>query len=178
MPIGVPGYKPVHSRLQLVKRSRKTLAVALSLTAMVDLFTVLTVFLLQNYSVSGVALELNKEVVLPSAQMSEDLTPANVVTVTKEQIMVGTRTIVSVQDVRAQEKWLIQQVREELQNEIQIAKEKAIKKGTDSTGEYRNVTVQADRDIEFGVVKRVMFSATEAGAGEVNFAVLKQVDGE
>jgi biopolymer transport protein ExbD len=178
MPIREPGYRPVRSRLQVVKRSGRTIAATLSLTAMVDLFTVLTVFLLQNYSVTGVALHLPKEVVLPAAIMSEDLTPANVVTITKDSILVGTRQVAALTAIRAQDKWLIQELREQLQVEIAAAKEKGERSAVGLREGYRDVTVQADRDVEFAIIKRVIYTATESGAGEVNFAVLKKSSSE
>jgi biopolymer transport protein ExbD len=39
---------------------------------------------------------------------------------------------------------------------------------------WRKVTVQADKGMDFLAVKKVLMTATEAGAGEINFAVLKR----
>jgi biopolymer transport protein ExbD len=172
MAIREPGYKPVRSRLQTVKRSRRTIAATLSLTAMVDLFTVLTVFLLQNYNVTGVALHIPKEVILPSAVQSEELEPATTVTITKDDILVGNERVAGVKDVIDREEWLIEEVRKQLRVDLDDAKKKAEKTGAGEN--YRNVTVQADRELEFSIIKKVMYTATESGAGEVSFAVLKE----
>jgi biopolymer transport protein ExbD len=142
---------------------------------MVDLFTVLTVFLLQNYNVTGVSLEIPKEVVLPSAKKTEVLTPANVVTVTKDQILVGHRVVAKVEDVKTQEHWMIPALHDQLQKDIEAVREQAEDDEQGPPPAYRDVTVQADQDVEFSVIKRVMYTATEAGAGEVNFAVLKKL---
>ena len=38
---------------------------------------------------------------------------------------------------------------------------------------WSKVTIQADKGIDFLTVKKVMYTVTEAGAGEINFAVTK-----
>ena len=40
----------------------------------------------------------------------------------------------------------------------------------------RKITVQADRDQDFLTIKKMMFTVTEAGAEEINFAVMKKED--
>jgi hypothetical protein len=53
MPIHPPGERFRYSRLLRKKKGKRDVAAVLQLTAMVDMFTVLVVFLLQNYNVTG-----------------------------------------------------------------------------------------------------------------------------
>ena len=39
--------------------------------------------------------------------------------------------------------------------------------------DYRRITVQADKSVDFLTIKKVMFTLYEAGAAEINFAVMK-----
>jgi biopolymer transport protein ExbD len=39
---------------------------------------------------------------------------------------------------------------------------------------WRKITIQSDKDVDFLTVKKVLFTVTEAGAGEINFAVMKR----
>ena len=41
------------------------------------------------------------------------------------------------------------------------------------TEDFKRVTVQADKVVDSGTVKKVMYTLTEAGASEINFAVLR-----
>jgi biopolymer transport protein ExbD len=43
-----------------------------------------------------------------------------------------------------------------------------------SIPEWKKVTVQADRGIDFKIIKKILYTVTEAGAGEINFAVTKE----
>jgi biopolymer transport protein ExbD len=38
--------------------------------------------------------------------------------------------------------------------------------------QFRRVTVQADKKIDFLTIKKIMYTVTEAGAEEINFAVM------
>jgi biopolymer transport protein ExbD len=41
-------------------------------------------------------------------------------------------------------------------------------------GAWKKITVQADKEIDFLTVKKILYTLTEAGAGEINFAVMKR----
>ena len=188
MPIHVPGYRPATGRAKSMTTKRSIVAV-LSLTAMVDLFTVITVFLLQNYNQTGAVLNIPQGVKLPQAHMSKELTPAHVVTITRSAIMLGKKKVASTRGVSHDPNWMIRALYTQLHKEILDAKSrrdsslrgklnKAVNEAKSGPkkedNDYRKVTVEADRGVPFSVIKRVMYTATEAGAGEINFAVLKK----
>lgn len=187
MAIYVPGKRDRHNR---PNKSNKRSAVAmLSLTAMVDMFTVLVVFLLQNYQTTGEVLDIHEKVVLPKAMAVKELRPAHVIIVTKDQILIDKVPIAQFKDVQAQDDWTIAALQTAIQQRFKEAEEKGsvaglsqIKKAVDQTKpesmqekpeDHRRVTVQADKNIDFLTIKKVMYTLTEAGASEINFAVMK-----
>ena len=94
MPIKVPGHRDRHGRMGGGKRS----AVAvLQVTAMVDMFTVLAVFLLQNYNTTGQVIQLNDEVELPQAEAVKQLKPSNVVVISEEDIKLNNEVVADYQ---------------------------------------------------------------------------------
>jgi biopolymer transport protein ExbD len=187
MAIYVPGKRNRNNKLGSTKRS---VVAVLSLTAMVDLFTVLVVFLLQNYATTGEVIDIPEGVVLPAAQEVKDLKPANVVIVTDTDVRLNGDTVVDLKVVKAQEDWMIEPLKQKLMQAIEKGqKEKAalgsqlvdavqrIRSGDEKPEEeidqFRKVTLQADREMDFLTLKKVMFTITEAGAIEINFAVIK-----
>lgn len=60
-----------------------------------------------------------------------------------------------------------------LQNKIRDVVETARGETEEDPNAWSNVTVQADKGVDFGTVKKVMYTVTEAGASEINFAVMK-----
>lgn len=190
MPIHVPGKRDRHGNKSSAKRS----AVAvLSLTAMVDLFTVLVVFLLQNYATTGEILDIPEGVQLPNAHEVKELKPANVIIVSNKEIKLNNQVVAKYSDVKSQEDWEISGLKTKIEEAIRLGEEEKvdltnrlksavdkIKVGDKATEEevdsFRKITIQADKEIDFLTLKKVMYTATESGIFEINFAVLKSVD--
>jgi biopolymer transport protein ExbD len=161
----------------------------LSLTAMVDMFTVLAVFLLQNYQTTGDVIELSDEVVLPKAAKVRELKPATVVVISKGKILVDKLQVATIDEVKAiEEVTVLPNLQARVQDAFRILEERnrvaglsqirqAVSQGRGEQParpeDFRRVTVQADRVIDAGTVKKVMYTLTEAGASEINFAVLR-----
>lgn len=190
MPIHIPG---IRGRKNKSKKPRKRSAVAvLQLTAMVDMFTVLTVFLLQNYATTGEIINIPKEVKLPDASAVKTLKPSNVVVVSRESIMLNNTVVAPFRTVREQEDWMINPLKEmielairegegqtqSLTNRISKAVTEAKNGGAKPEGvpEFRKMTIQADKDVDFLTIKKVMYTLTESGIFEINFAVIKRPD--
>ena len=188
MPIRRPGEKFRLHRLLRTRGKKREVVALLSLTAMVDMFTVLVVFLLQNYNVTGAVLYIPKEIILPKAESTKDLKPAFVVTVSNKEVLLDRDVVASYESVKAQQDWMIQPLFEKLKVGLAAAKEEydrslqvKLQNAVDSArGEdqkieenWNKITIQADKDLDFLTVKKVMYTIVEAGAGEVNFAVNK-----
>lgn len=188
MAIHTPGYRK-HKK-SVVSGNRSAVA-TLSLTAMVDMFTVLVVFLLQNYAVTGEFIQIDKSVDLPNAATVKQLKPSNVVVVSNEKISLNDELTIPYNEVKGQKDWMIQGLREKIEQiiekgekekksiknrikqAVQNANDKNIVKEEDVDA-HRKITIQADKQIDFLTVKKVMYTATEAGMYEINFAVLKK----
>jgi biopolymer transport protein ExbD len=173
-----------HKRAKSVS---KKMVASLSLTAMVDMFTVLVVFLLMNYKSTDTVLYIPKEVELPSASETKELKPSHVVTVSSKEILLDKEVIGSFLDVKEQSDWMVANLRNRLvevfrQDEIDYQKKLSTtlrqavgtEKRTDPAEDdnRRKITIQADKKIDFLTIKKIMYTVTEAGAREINFAVI------
>lgn len=196
MAIHRPGEKFRSHRLLSRQGGKREMVATLSLTAMVDMFTVLVIFLLQNYSSTGEVIYIPKEVVLPKAQKIKELKPSVVVTISSKEVLLDKLPVITFDEIRAQEDWRISQLEEPLKKALEAARAKheaklanqlrqavqAPPKGQvpeeEDATPWNKVTVQADKGIDFLTVKKVMYTVTEAGANEINFAVLKRTGEE
>lgn len=186
MPIYQPGHRDRKNRKP--KSGKRKVVAMLSLTAMVDMFTVLTIFLLQNYNTTGQVIHIQKDVTLPEARKTKELEPAFVVAVLKDRILLDEEEVVQLSRLNTTAKdWMIEPLAESLKEAFKKEEEElekglrnrvkgAVKriKNPDQEGEKndrRRVTVQADKDTEFLMIKKVMYTLSEAGAREINFAV-------
>lgn len=184
MPIYAPGKRDRHNRK--IGNGKRSVVAILSLTAMVDMFTVLTVFLLQNYKATGEVLFIPKEVQLPDAGETKELSPAHVVTVSNQFVFLDQEPIVPFNEVKEQKDWMVRPLYQKLIDAIQQSELKnresmktQLKKVVGNQqkpgkeiNQFRRVTVQADKKIDFLTIKKVMYTVTEAGAEEINFAVI------
>jgi biopolymer transport protein ExbD len=171
-------------------RNKRNIVAMLTLTAMVDMFTVLAVFLLQNYQTTGDVIELSDEVVLPKAAKVRELKPATVVVISKGKILVDKVQVSSIDEIKAlPEVTVIPNLQARIQDSFRQLEEKnriaglsqirqAVQQGrggvdANKQEDFKRVTVQADRVVDSGTVKKVMYTLTESGASEINFAVLR-----
>lgn len=188
MAIFVPGKRDRHNRP--ATNTKRSIVAILTLTAMVDMFTVLAVFLLQNYQTTGDILELSDDVVMPKATKVRELKPGTVVVISKGRIMVDKLQVALLDEVKQlPEVTVISNLQARVQDAFRLLEEKSRvaglsqikqavaqnKTGTEEPKQedFKRVTVQADKVVDSGTVKKVMYTLTEAGASEINFAVLR-----
>ena len=185
MPIHVPGKRDRKGRLRSAAR---TAVATLSLTAMVDMFTVLVVFLLMNYQSTGEVLPMKENVDLPEASATNDLEPSSVVVLGPEGAEVNGVLVETLDEIKASQDWILPKLRDELAKQIDMDKreqENSLSKKIQNavqdaqtpnalkTPQVVKITIQADRKTEILSLKKVMYTITEAGGEAINFAVLK-----
>lgn len=188
MAIFRPGERHRYHNILSKRKGKRDVTALLSLTAMVDMFTVLVIFLLQNYNATGEILYIPKEVVLPKASSVRELKPAHVVTISNKEILLDKDVVATFDDVKGTEEWSIPKLKEDLtaalqkskaeqesklQNRIRDVVETTRGEVEEDPNAWSKVTIQADKGVDFLTIKKVLWTVTEAGAGEINFAVTK-----
>ena len=180
MPIHVPGFRNRKGSGNRVHSTKREVVAVLQLTAMVDMFTVLVVFLLQNYASTNQILHISDQVQLPQATSTEQLIPSLVVAFSKDGVMFNGKQMATSDEVKRDSDWMLEKLRDKVIQEIRNQKEKTKndfvvtkKEGLVRIFPYEKITLQADEDIEFLSIKKVMYTLTEAGVKEINFAVLQ-----
>lgn len=190
MAIFKPGERHRYHKILKKKKNKRGVTAVLSLTAMVDMFTVLVIFLLQNYSSTGEILYIPKEVTLPKANRVNELKPSVVVTVSSKEVLIDRTKVATFEEVEQAKDWVIPNLRDQvrvilekakqeqeakLQNRIKTTVDKTLGKDDelDDPNYWRKVTLQADKNIDYLTLKKIMYSIYEAGGGPINFAVAK-----
>ena len=177
MPIHVPG---VRNRRNKLKATKRNVVAVLQLTAMVDMFTVLVVFLLQNYASTNQILPISDHVVLPKATSTEQLNPSFIVVLSKEKLTFNGKDLAQFDEIKFSKDWMIPALRDSVAEAIELKKKEkkegqvlTKKAGASRIFPYEKMTLQADEDLDFLSIKKVMFTLTEAGIKEINFAVIQ-----
>ena len=192
MAIFRPGERFRYHNILKRKKGKRETSASLDLTAMVDMFTVLVVFLLQNYSATGEIIYIPKEVTLPKASSVKELKPALVVTVSSKEVLLDRTPVATFEEVQAlgPDNWMIPALYENVKLALEKAKAehdsklqnriRNVMQGEQGAATeeivWDKVTIQADKGVDVLTVKKVMATVKEAGAGQMNFAVTKQTN--
>src|SRR5690606_12708880 len=106
-----------------------------------------------------------------------------------KEVLIDKTPVITYEQLASQEEWMIQplfnlltealkQARDNhersLQKKLQTAVEAARGEEDADKNPWNKVTIQADKGMDFLTVKKVMYTVTEAGAGEINFAVTRE----
>jgi len=185
MPIVQPGKRPAR-RLQRSRvlggkmgGGRKSTNAELNVVPMVDMMTMLVIFLLQQFSATGEVLFMQKDIKLPDAQHGQLIEVAPVVAISANQVVVTGQKVADVADLERDSGYLnIPQLEERLRDEKKRW-DFIHQNDPDRDKNWKgDLNIQADVKVPFRLVKRVMFSAAQAGYFNVNFAALDQANVE
>ncbi len=148
---------------------RKSGYAELNLTSMVDMLTILVVFLLQTFSASGELLTVSKNITLPEAINFRDLEQAPIISVSRDAVTLnGDPKADSAELTRdSGVDWKIPQLHDDL-----VVLKNNFKLLHPNPEDFKGIViVQADKNIDFKVIKKVMYTCAVAGYNNVNFAV-------
>jgi biopolymer transport protein ExbD len=180
MAIVTPGMRPCE-RIATSKvlgkkflRGKKSGYAGLTLTSLVDVMTIIVIFLLMNFSANGEVLYMSKDIKLPDAFHGAQLERAPVISVSGEAVTFDGRMLVQTADLEKGDVLNVPELEDALRDEKRRYEQIH---ANDPDHPFRGlVNVQADRRIPFKVIKRVMFACNQSGFGNINFAALSRAN--
>ena len=156
---------------RMARHHGKHKAVAtLNLTSLMDIFTILLIFLLVNNN-NAAKLPDNQDIQLPESIAQELPTEVLTIQVSPVDIIVEGQKIADTETVRNQEERTVAALVEELN--FRASQGLAI-----SPDEDREIMILADRSVPYSVIKKLMRSCMETAYTQVAFAVLKVAEEE
>ena len=158
----------VTRRMKRMGRARKPVP-GMSLTSLMDVFTILVFFLLVNSS-SAQTLESPKNIALPASVAQTKPNETIVIMVSEENIMVQGTIVALTNDVIGSKQEYIPGIVEELN----AKKKNIIGISTKTIASSREVTILSDKTIKFRLLKKVMTSSTLAGYEKISMAVIQK----
>ncbi len=155
-------------RIKRMSRNRAKHA-KMSLTSLMDVFTILVFFLLVN-SASTEVLETPKKITLPASTMEDKPRETVVIFVSPEEVTVQGEAVIRVADILATEGQNIAPIGDRLA----LIGQRIIGLKTRAVAESLEVTILVDKTVPFRVVKKVMSTCTSQGYGRISLAVLQK----
>jgi biopolymer transport protein ExbD len=154
-----------------ISGGKKATNAELNVVPMVDMMTMLVIFLLQQFSSTGEVLYMQKDIKLPDARHGQMIEIAPVIAVSSQQIVVTGVKVADIPDLDRDSGYLnIPALEERLRDEKK--RWEFIHKSDPQAKWDGVVNIQADKAVAFRIVKRVMYSCGVAGYFNINFATL------
>lgn len=162
--------------------SGKGIFATLNVVPMIDLFTMLVIFLIQQYSASGELMLVNPNVAMPKAGATTELLRAPMVAMTRSDanspgdLLFENQRIMSLADINEVKypSWDIKPLADVLKR--QWAVQQTVTNPKDKAN--RKVIIQADRTVPFQVIKMVMATCGRNEYREPNFAIMVDAKGD
>lgn len=156
-------------RMRRMERSKRNKVGSLSLTSLMDVFTILVFFLLINSGSSDV-MTPPKEVDLPDSVVESKPRETVVVMVTEQMVLVMGEPVGTVQEIIAEPSSVYQPISDKLLRQ----KSRVIGTSTKTIAESSEVTILAHKTVPFKLLKKIMSSCTNAGYGKISLAVIEK----
>ena len=156
------------------RRKRGDGTVRLNITSMIDMFTLMVVFLLQNYSSQGQLVTPATNLLLPSSTVEKNAGEALSVKVSQSNIMVENKIVIDAAGfaaIIAQKEFLVQPLYDVLKQYSDEAKKSAAMFKTEFTGK---ISIQGDVAIPYNVLTRIMYTCGQAGYPVMNLVVYRK----
>lgn len=156
-------------RLKRMARAKRNRMGALNLTSLMDVFTILVLYLLVNQS-SVEVVEPPKDIKLPDSVVEAKPRQTVVMMVSEQQILIQGEPVASYDDVLNSSGGVVGPIRAtliKLRGNIIGLNTKAIAKGNE-------ITIMAHRTVPFKVLKTLMSSCTSAGYSNISLAVIQK----
>jgi len=156
-------------RIKRMSKKRLKLSTKMNLTSLMDVFTILVFFLLVN-SANTEVLETPKQITLPASVVEEKPRETIVIFISENDVTVQGESVVRTNDILQAETQNIDAIGQRLSE----LSENVIGLSTQTIAQSQEVTILADREVPFAVIKRVMSTCTSRGYSKISLAVLQK----
>jgi biopolymer transport protein ExbD len=161
-----------HGRSKIEKQD-----LPLQITSMMDMFTIILVFLLKSFSAEGSILTNADNLVLPNSDSHKKPTEINLqLAVTEDMILIDNIPLIPTDDIRKipadDPDPVVGALKDKLESCLEF-EENMVRAGA-LNEMTRRVVIQVDKNVGFDVLFKVMNTCGKAGYETMNFAVMER----
>jgi len=154
------------------KRHRSTRReVQLQLTSMMDMFTIILVFLLKTYSTHGQLINPSQDLTLPSSMTQQMPELGLDVTVSSDWILVNGKPVVRTSSLESQDGYIVSGLRDELFRYAREAERMEELYGAKFSGK---VTIQGDKNLPYRTLMKVMATCGQSDYPNMRLVVYRE----
>jgi biopolymer transport protein TolR len=146
----------------------------INLVSMIDMLTVLVFFLLVYTTTEIDILPSAKDVQLPQSMAEQNAREAVVVIISDTEILMEGQSLGKISDILKSKELIIPSLKVALENQVERVLSDDSAKTEEERIAGREVTIMADKEIPYQLLKRVMATSTAANYGQLSLAVLQK----
>lgn len=151
---------------------KKTASASVKLTSLLDMMTILLVFLLKNFSAEGQIMIATRDLRLPESTAQKQPRVSSVVAITQDFILLDGKPLAKIPEVVADKNLIILPLFEELK-QLRALTEGIAELSADIKGFTGDISIQGDKEIPFELLKRIMFTCGQTGFTNMMLVVNK-----
>lgn len=155
------------------KKQKKELSEAsLNLNSLMDMFTIILLFLLVSFTSEGEVVSASPKFKLPVSSAQKKPEQKLTVQITSDEILVDGNKIMDIREIANNEDYTINPLLDALNSNIKKV-EYVAQRSSDFVFKG-DVVIQGDQKIPFILLEKVMFTCGEAGYGNISLAVMSR----
>jgi biopolymer transport protein ExbD len=156
---------------------KKKESASLNITSMMDMFTIILVFLLKSFSAEGSLLTNADNLVLPNSASKKKPSEVSLqLAVTQDMILLDNQAVVPTEDARNIPPEAADPIITKLEERLKAclaAEEEMVRIGALNAVQGK-IIVQVDKNIDFDVLFKIMNTCGKSGYNNMNFAVMER----
>ncbi len=162
---------------RLARQARKARSggdAKLNITSMMDMFTIILVFLLKSFSTEGQLVTPASGLLLPTSSVERTAKEAQSVKISNEHVVVENKIVLDAEEykeVMTQKDFMIPKLHEVLSKYADEARKSSEMYGKEFSGE---ITIQGDIGIPYKLLTRVMYTCGQSGYPIMNLIVYRK----
>ncbi|MBN1155621.1 biopolymer transporter ExbD [candidate division KSB1 bacterium] len=150
---------------------KRNVQVSLKLTSMIDMFTILLVFLLKSFSAEGQIVTVSSDLQLPESTATRAPVPSSTIAITNDWLLVDGKQVASMAEVNSARHLLIPNLANELR-QLRTVSETVGNMSADM-GFTGKISIQGDREIPYIILKKVMYTCGQIGYNDILLTVMQ-----
>ena len=138
------------------------------MTSLIDILTLLLVFLIQSFNAEGTLVTQSPDLELPVSSSNKSPAPSLTIEVTRTDVEAEGQKLAAIDSFKSSKDMLIGNVFKWL------LREKSVALDVSDTSSHKPIIIQCDKELEFNIVKRVLFTCSKAGYSDFSVLVVEE----
>jgi len=165
---------PGEIRMEVTSTAQRAGEIRLNLTSMMDMFTIILVFLLKIYSTHGQLIQPSEYLTLPKSTTEKSADVGLDVIVSLDWVLVNNEPIIRVAEVAKREEFIIPELQTVLKRYAREARRMQLMFGRPFSG---RVAIQGDYRLPYRVMARVIATCGQSEFPKMQLMVYQQREG-